>query len=657
MNTAYPRTTQQLSQELPPPDTTPQKRSALAWLRSPLWLCLLVALIARLWLIAHSQGLVGSDEALVGVQAIRTLKGDPSIYLYGQLSLGSLPAFLVVPFFALFGATEWTLRAGALILSLLLVCLSWLLAGALATGAKLSPGARRRFQIGTALLAALPPLYDGVVALRVWGGYSETFVFTLLLLYWAVRLTQRWSQDMGLGESILRWLGIGLVAGLAYWTNPLSELPLQICALWLVGATFVSLRKARRNGSSLRTTLRTLGRSWLMAIYAIPAALLGFAPALYWGYRNHWMNIKYMLKPEQYPTFSNAYMSASYVTNFGQIQKMTSNYLTCDASRALSGLPATTSPQGNVLTQLLHPQNPAILAYNVVLIIMLVCTSIAILLYLLSYVLKNIAFVRRLLTLPLLFGAGVTAFFCLTNLTTLSLTSGSACSTNQAGDYGSLLMLALPFLVGAVFTLISIGGDQAANRQQYLPTANGAQVLRRGRSTLSPTGLAIRGILVVMLVLYLGSQIIAYATVSGDSYFRSQSCKVSLVQTDQVIAHLQKEQIHYLWSNVQTGSVLTFKTEAEVITADPRIFTDQLADFMPNFSSAVNKAQHASIAFLVAHIDDLPDRLKLLDAGQIKYNAARFTVDQGIDMVIVTPVDYTFQPTEAKALVASGLSC
>ena len=80
-------------------------------------------------------------------------------------------------------------------LSLVVVWLTWCLAGALADGAKLSSTARRWFMTVAALLATLPPLYDVVMELRTWGGHIEIYILMLLLLYTVLRLTQRW--DMG----------------------------------------------------------------------------------------------------------------------------------------------------------------------------------------------------------------------------------------------------------------------------------------------------------------------------------------------------------------------------------------------------------------------------------------------------------------------------
>src|SRR5438067_3149020 len=63
-------------------------------LRSPLWVCLLVALLIRAWLTYHTHGVIDGDEALVGIQAEHILRGQHPFYFYGQVYMGSLEAYL-----------------------------------------------------------------------------------------------------------------------------------------------------------------------------------------------------------------------------------------------------------------------------------------------------------------------------------------------------------------------------------------------------------------------------------------------------------------------------------------------------------------------------------------------------------------------------------
>jgi len=61
---------------------------------SPLWLCLLLAVFVRVWLVVHTHGVIDGDEAMVGVQAQHILGGEVPIYYYAQQYMGSLQALI-----------------------------------------------------------------------------------------------------------------------------------------------------------------------------------------------------------------------------------------------------------------------------------------------------------------------------------------------------------------------------------------------------------------------------------------------------------------------------------------------------------------------------------------------------------------------------------
>ena len=81
--------------------------------------------------------------------------------------MGSLEAYFMALLFAIAGSSVWTLRAEPILLSLVLVWLTWRLADALAETARLSPYAKQCFARLLPRSAPLsPPLYDLVVELR-----------------------------------------------------------------------------------------------------------------------------------------------------------------------------------------------------------------------------------------------------------------------------------------------------------------------------------------------------------------------------------------------------------------------------------------------------------------------------------------------------------
>ncbi len=212
----------------------------LTHLRSPFWLCLLVAIGARVWIIVHTHGVLAGDEAMAGIQAEHILGGERPIYYYNQPYMGSLEMYLLALTFFFAGPSVLTLRITMLLVSLGLVTLTWHFATALANEADLAEDAKRRFRLIATLLAALPPLYDAVLELRSLGGYIEVFVIMLWLLHSALRLTQRWRANASPRELLLRWVGLGFLLGLGFWVDPLVVYAVLAVALWL--ATFVLLR-------------------------------------------------------------------------------------------------------------------------------------------------------------------------------------------------------------------------------------------------------------------------------------------------------------------------------------------------------------------------------------------------------------------------------
>src|SRR5579883_1986168 len=206
----------------------------LSLLLSPLWLCLLAALIIRVWLAVRTHGTLDGDEALLGIQAEHILQGERPIYFYGIPYFGSLEAYVAALLFALFGPSVAALRAETTAFSLLLVCVTWWLAGLLAKAARLSPSARTCFTLVAALVAALPPLYDGIVELRTGGGWIESFVVMLLLMVAVQRLTTRWHEKAAYRELALRWAGVGFLVGFGMWIYPLVSVAIMAAALWII---------------------------------------------------------------------------------------------------------------------------------------------------------------------------------------------------------------------------------------------------------------------------------------------------------------------------------------------------------------------------------------------------------------------------------------
>ena len=206
-----------------------------------LFFCLIVAVGLRIFLVIHTQGLLDGDEAMVGIQAQHILRGERPVYFYGIPYFGSLEAYLVAALFALLGSSLWTMRVEPILLSLLLVTLTWRLAGDLAASAKLSVQTRRLFQVVAALCAAVPPLYDGAIEARTWGDWIELYVIILLLFSATLQLTRRWiSEDAPRWELCMRWAGLGFLVGLGFWVYPLIAPAALAAAVFIAGSCILA---------------------------------------------------------------------------------------------------------------------------------------------------------------------------------------------------------------------------------------------------------------------------------------------------------------------------------------------------------------------------------------------------------------------------------
>ncbi|HLY32878.1 MAG TPA: hypothetical protein VKQ36_17775, partial [Ktedonobacterales bacterium] len=181
-----------------------------------LWLAIALGLVMRVFLVIHTNAMIDGDEALLGIQAERILQGQFPIYFPGQAYMGSLEAYFAAALFAIFGPSNWALRAVPILESPLLAYLTWRLARDL-----LPHDARTTPLLAglAALLAAVPPVYDAVTELRAWGGQIEVYVITLALLVATVELADRLRGDASQRDLAFRWLIWGFLAGLGFWIN------------------------------------------------------------------------------------------------------------------------------------------------------------------------------------------------------------------------------------------------------------------------------------------------------------------------------------------------------------------------------------------------------------------------------------------------------
>ncbi|MGH2514912.1 MAG: ArnT family glycosyltransferase, partial [Ktedonobacterales bacterium] len=232
--------------------TRPRRLRLRTWLASPtcaVSLLLLAGASLRLWMLAHGDPTLDSDEATFGLMALHVQRGDWSVFMWGQPYMGTFETFIIAPFLAVFGSSAFALRLGPMLLGLAVIATTYLLAARIYS---------RRIGVYSAALLAVGSPFFVVHSLRAYGGYVETLLFGNLLLLLALPRTTTHVNRVGVAALA------GLIAGLALWTDLLA-VPYLIVA----GMLCWWLRRA---------TLRSRGGAAL-----IVGVLAGAAPAIFYN--------------------------------------------------------------------------------------------------------------------------------------------------------------------------------------------------------------------------------------------------------------------------------------------------------------------------------------------------------------------------------------
>jgi hypothetical protein len=598
-------------------------------LLSPLWLCLLVALLIRVWLTVRTHGILDGDESLLGIQAERILRGNFPVYFYGLPYFGSLEAYLVSILFAIFGPSVAALRAETAIISLLLVSVTWWLASLLADAARLPLYAKRCFTTVAALVAALPPVYDGIIELRTGGGWIECFVLMLLLLVAVFRLTTRWREGASNREVAWRWAVIGFIVGFGIWVYPLIATAIVGAALWIIADRIAEIIKRVTISEPIITAIVQSLNGLILAIVAIPACLIGFLPGIIWGATHQWENITYIRS-------LGGGWSRQRVHTVSLVAQL---YETCVAPRVISG---ATPLESNLLTIIHTP----------LLIFSLICIFATVALVVVSLVWYHPVLVRtqRLAALPAIFGTCTAVLFCTSSASASGLVS---CNIDFAGRYATPLVLAIPFFFATIFTLVSMFLIERSKRpvQQAENASNAPRPLLSTVTSRGRTPVVALVVVFALLLAYLGAQALTYGLTNPDRAFQSPYCTIAPANYDPIIAYMQQEHIKYAWGTNLLVYQLVFKTDSSIIMADPlaRIHPDISIDRIPSYTDAVANADRPSFLVFVKHNEPHPRLLQLLDAEHVTYQVAFFPSEPGVDVMVVTPLSRTVSPFASKS--------
>ncbi|GAC1567149.1 MAG: hypothetical protein NVS3B14_12280 [Ktedonobacteraceae bacterium] len=627
----------------------------------PLLFCLLLALVVRSWLAYHTSGFIDGDEALVGIQAQHILQGQFPTYFYNQPYMGSLEAYLMAILFAIAGSSVWTLRAEPILLSLVIVWLTWKLAGALADTARLPLHAKQWFMNIAALLAAIPPLYDTVLEMRMLGGYIEIFILMQLLLLSMLQLTNRRSAGAPTRELALRWVGVGFLVGFGFWVNPIIIYGVLALAFWIAWDCFKMFRASRSIQQLQRTIL-------LPALASLPACIVGMTPALLWGARNQWQNFTYLLQLGA-STSLRPEVLAQYPTRLSQVIAQARLYTACIGPRVVGGALPEQSPNLYALSAPMLLLGGLCIVATVAMVALSFWRVPSPQKTALSRFQPLLLSIRRLIALPLVFAIAVSIVFCVTRTAAIGLWN---CQYDLAGRYATPLMLVIPFFFAAIFAAIVLFEAELYHPEQKDPSTIPLQRYGRGAtrdssgrpgenpvvqstSTTPVQGLLAQrtmlGVMVGFLMIAVIFQAALYGATDPGNTFQSPYCTFAPANNDAIIAYMQHEHIHDAWAINWLAYPIVFKTHGDIIMSDPLplIRHSAILDRIPAYTNDLLHADRPSMLVLVKHNDPYPLILKMLDSQQVTYRVARFSAEQGRDVLVVTPLNQTVNPTATAA--------
>lgn len=180
---------------------------------------ILLAVIFRAVLVAFHFPDVNSDEGKMGIEGMHiAFQGAFLIYHYGQPYLGVLEAYIAVPFFRLFGASDITLRTGMILMFAAFMLIMYWLTSMLYS---------KRLAIVTLILLSFATTDMLIQQLRAIGGAMELIMFAALMFLLAYRLAATAGQrSRGRYLTYAAW---GWTVGIALWVHILV-LPFVVCS-------------------------------------------------------------------------------------------------------------------------------------------------------------------------------------------------------------------------------------------------------------------------------------------------------------------------------------------------------------------------------------------------------------------------------------------
>ncbi len=568
-------------------------------------LALVLALAVRAYFLVQSNGMMEGDEAILGIQAERILHGARPIYMYGQAYMASWDAYLAAPLIALFGPSGAILHVVTLLESLLLIPLF----GALAT--RMFRTERARFP--AMLLAAIPPVYVGVVELHFWGGYIETLILGTALLLVTLRIADRWALHQ---PTSWLWLLAGLLTGVGWWIDPLIIYYLLACALWLTLPAVVrfSLSTERATGGLARLAPGVFRGALAFA----GAGIVGAFPAIL-----YLITTPGALTPGQ----ALPYLSGGAPSGLSALLRLNliRYFAVLDAPR-VAGIeipwdPFTAHKALNVLVAIL-PALAALLALWVTALITLGAVRVLRL---------SRADQRHAITSPV----WTSALPVMLAVVIFVIFWRSPASVTQGYQLDSVGRYAVPLTSAVSLLLVYAYLYLPARVAQMIPRAPRFLSESRGRPLAGFLPLALFGLL---LASYGAPYVMSDQAQAMESTYAS-GLRFPAAHAD-LIAYLEQRHITHVWADHWVGNVTMYLTQERIVAADyydVAVFHSR--DRFPEAMAAVAQADRPS--FITRDTHATPWAAKAMSALGVKYTQARFG-----DIWVITPLTRTVTPLE-----------
>ena len=195
----------------------------------PLTILLLAGAASRIHSAWRFRHMINLDAGVVALMAKHIAEGQPwPAFFYGQSHMGSLEALFSALFCRIFGITGFAVNLGTAVIAfgLLPIAYFW---------ARLIAGPRRGHAAGLVALAFLCVgpggfyHYNGSPR----GGYASAITLGAFVLFYATRMSIRWTESKEQRSADFWVLGIG--AGLAWWSSQLTTAAILSAALLLLG--------------------------------------------------------------------------------------------------------------------------------------------------------------------------------------------------------------------------------------------------------------------------------------------------------------------------------------------------------------------------------------------------------------------------------------